>query len=258
MALDWLKLREPAPKKLEGARKQAHWAAQALAKAARANLAAMADDSHSALLWGPKTKAVVTQALPKGTRAGLDIAKLELIFWADGKEERGAASERWLDARLAAAGLKPASSVKLPYEVPQEPLSGDPNLSALQSWLAASAEALDEVRAKHATLKPGPSYLWPHHFDIATLFAVGPEKSIGVGVSMGDHYYAQPYGYISPYPVPKDPTLPKLPPGGRWHTREFFGAVATADELLAQKDPRAALMAVIEAAIATSREWLHG
>jgi len=258
MAMDWSTLREPAPGKLAAAREQAHWAAQALTKAARANLAAVPDDSHSALLWGPRTRALVTQALPHGARAGLDLAKLELIFWSGDKEERGAASEGWLDARLAAAGLKPASGAKLPYDIPKRDLKKDAGLAALERWLAAAAEALDEARARHGDLAPGPSFLWPHHFDIAMLLTAAPDKTIGVGVSMGDHYYAQPYAYISPYPAPKNATPPALPPGGHWHSRDFFGAVATADELLAQRDPRAALLAVIDAAVAAGRGWLHG
>ena len=260
MAFDWTSLRKPAPASLLAARETAHCAAQALARAARANLAPAPDDSHSALLWGPKVKAIVTQALPKDARAGLDVAKLELVFWSGGREERGGPDGKWLDAKLAAAGLEPASGVKLPYDLPKKELKKDDGLAALERWLAAAADLLAEVRARHQALHPGPVYLWPHHFDIATLLAVSKEKSIGVGISMGDDFYAQPYAYVSPYPSPRvDPSAPKLPPlprGGHWHTEEFFGAVATADELLAQPDPRAACLAVIEAAIEASKKWL--
>ena len=58
--------------------------------------------------------------------------------------------------------------------------------------------------------------------------------------------------------APKDPQLPALPPAGRWHTQDFFAAVATADDLLAQADPRAALVGVIDAAFEASRGWLEG
>ena len=81
-------------------------------------------------------------------------------------------------------------------------------------------------------------------------------RSIGVGLSPGDETYAQPYFYVSPWPAPKNPKLPALPPGGHWHTKDFFAAVATADELLAQEDPRAALIAVIDAAFEAGRRWL--
>jgi hypothetical protein len=104
---------------------------------------------------------------------------------------------------------------------------------------------------------------WPHHFDIAIL--VGLEeghaesaRSIGIGVSPGDEYYAEPYAYVSPYPRPDVSGLPALPPGGRWHTRDFFAAVATASDILALPNPRAGLTAIIDAAFETGLRRLHG
>lgn len=265
MALDWSTLREPAPGKLAAARETAHYALQWVARAARANLPAAPDDSHSALLWDAELQGLVTQPLQPGAKLGLRIATLEMVFTKDGKPatlampgRTQAAANDWLDRELAARKLKPASATKLPYEVPVRPFSKERGLDALARWFAAAAEALGEARARHQDLAPGPVYLWPHHFDLATLLTVAPEKTIGVGVSPGDHYYAQPYAYISVYPAPKGAKPPALPPGGHWHEKDFFGAVATADELLAQPDPRAALLAVIDAAVAAGRGWLHG
>ncbi len=257
MPYDWSSLRQPPPATLVGAREAAHAAAQAVTKAARANLPAAPDDSHSALYWQthngrdafPGT--LVTAPLPRRVKVGLDVANLEYVFFSELGWERGA-SETWLDGRLKAAGLAPGSGVKLPYagEVPKA-RGKAAGLDALARWFAAAADALEEVRTKHNALAPSPAYLWPHHFDLATLLTVTKEKSIGVGISMGDHYYAQPYAYVSPYPAPKGASRPALPAGGHWHTKDFFGAAATADELLAQKEPRAALLAVIEAALKT-------
>ena len=252
MTFDWSKLREPTPRKLGAAREAAHTAAQWLTKAARANLPPKDDDSHSALLWDAERAALVTQPFEHGVRVGLDVASLELMFLQGGRQERGATGN-WLDAKLKAAGLQPASPVKLPYDVPENSLKKEPGLATLALWFAAGADVLEEVRTRHARLNPSPSWLWPHHFDMATLLTLAAEKSVGVGISMGDAYYAQPYAYISPYPAPQDAAPPALPAGGHWHTREFFGAVATADELLAQPDPRASLLTVIEAAIAALR-----
>jgi hypothetical protein len=104
---------------------------------------------------------------------------------------------------------------------------------------------------------------WPHHFDIALLVRLdeggGEEaRSIGIGFSPGDEYYQEPYFYISPYPSPKNPTLPTLPPGGHLHTRDFFAAVGTAREFLELPDPHAAVMVVIDAAFGAGRRWLDG
>ena len=83
-------------------------------------------------------------------------------------------------------------------------------------------------------------------------------RSIGIGFSPGDEYYQEPYLYVSPYPVPKNPTPPALPSGGHWHTKDFFGAVATAQEFLAPPDPRAAVLMIIDAAFGAGRRWLDG
>ncbi|MBV8031672.1 MAG: hypothetical protein JO035_09210 [Betaproteobacteria bacterium] len=257
MTYDWSKLREPAPGKLVAAREAAHWAAQALTKAARANLDAKPDDSHSALVWDAHEAMLVTQPLPLGVVVGLDVAKLELVVLRGGHAARRAApADAWLDEELRKSGLKPASGTSLPYDIPRKDSAEKANLAALARWFAASAEALEEARAKHAAVA-SPLYLWPHHFDIATLLSYPGGKSIGVGISMSDHYYAQPYLYVSVYPAPADAVHPTLP-AGHCHTKDFFGAVATADELLAQRDPRAALVAVIDAAVDQGRRWLHG
>jgi hypothetical protein len=58
--------------------------------------------------------------------------------------------------------------------------------------------------------------------------------------------------YVCPHPQPDAENLPALPPGGRWHTKDFFGAVATGTDLLALSDPRKGLMAIVEAAFEES------
>jgi hypothetical protein len=272
MAGDWSGLRQPAPGALTGAREVAHCAVQWATKAARANLPAAPDDSHSALSWDAGMGALESASLPWGTRVGVQLGLLELIVTQDGKAETLALDgcttgtvNDWLDLKLAARGLKPASAAKLPYEVAHRPLKNDPGLAALAGWFAAAAEVLEEVRAKTASIRPGPGPVrcWPHHFDIAVLVsfdAGGGEsaRSIGIGVSPGDQYYPQPYAYVSPYPAPRNPKLPALPPAGHWHTRDFFAAVATGEALLAERDPRAALLAVIDSAFEAGRGWLDG
>lgn len=273
MAIDWASLREPPPEKLGSARELAHYAVQWATRAARANVPAVPDDSHSTLAWDNTEGALVSQPLPKGVKIGLRPAMLELLFIHGGRTDcyalhgRSAeAANEWLDAKLAGQNLKPASEVKLPYEVPARPLARDaaarPGLEALARWFGAAADVLQEVHARYAH-RPGPSpaRLWPHHFDLAVLVqlqegAGESARSIGVGISLGDEYYPQPYAYISPYPSPKDPELPPLPPGAHWHTKDFFGAVATAGEFLPLADPRAGLLAVIDAAFAAGRRWL--
>jgi hypothetical protein len=144
-------------------------------------------------------------------------------------------------------------------------LSREPGLAALSRWFGAAADVLEAVRDKYGSIKPGPgpARCWPHHFDIAVLVELGEgvgaaARSIGVGFSPGDEYYEEPYFYVSPYPAPRNPALPALPPGGHWHTKDFLGAVATAREFVALPDPCGAVTAVIDAAFAAGRRWLDG
>lgn len=260
MQVAWSMLRKPEPTALAAARALAHRAAQWPARAALANLKPLPDESHASLAWDPEMAALLGQKLPGGARVGLRIAVHELVFVKGKRTEAfrmGTRSEAeagsWLDGTLAAAGLKPASGTKLPYDMPSalfaRPAQEAANLATLSVWFAAGAELLEELREKYKRLKPGPVRCWPHHFDIATLLQVDEKRSIGIGLSPGDEHYAQPYFYLSPYPKPDAGNLPALPPGGRWHANGFFGAVAPATDLLALPEPRAGLLQVLEVAL---------
>jgi len=273
MPLAWSMLRNPPPTTLAAARALAHRAAQWPARAARANLEPTPDDSHSALAWDPGMAALLSQPLKGGVRVGLRVAVLELVFTKGSQTEacalarnKDAEAGNWLDGKLAAEGLKPASAATLPYDMPPAGFARaadeGPRLAALAAWFAAGAELLEELRAKHQRFKPGPTRCWPHHFDIAMGVELeepqtAAARSIGIGVSPGDDYYAQPYFYLSPYPRPNTDNLPPLPPGGRWHKKEFFGAVATAVDILALPEPRGGLMRIADAAFEESLKRLH-
>jgi hypothetical protein len=240
------------------------------ARAARANLEPAPDDSHTSLAWDPIMAALLGQPLEGGVRVGLRVAVHELVFTKGSRTEAftlagkaDADAGNWLDGKLAAQGLKPASGTKLPYEMPStlfaRPVDEAPRLAALSVWFAAGAELLEELRKKYKRFKPGstPVRCWPHHFDIAMLVELEGARAIGIGLSPGDDYYAQPYFYLSPTPRPNTGNLPSLPPGGRWHTKGFFGAVATATDLLALPDPRAGLLEIVDAAFEESLGRLH-
>jgi len=279
MRFDWSKLGRTPPTALVTARSLAHHAAQWPTRAARANLKSLSGESHSAFIWDASHAALVTEALPaKGgdVRVGIRPARLELIvtrgdnvldaFQFEARTD--AAAGAWIDSKLRALSLKPAGDVTLPYDLPDHPTGGRPHqlgklgreLGELSRWFAGSADVLDEF-ARLRGLRVGPVLCWPHHFDIATLvnFDEGRSenpRSIGVGVSPGDEYYAQPYVYISPWPRIEGEELPDLPPPGHWHTEGFFGAVATGEEILAMKDRGRELLAFITAAFEIGREHL--
>ena len=273
MPIAWSMLHNPEPTTLVAARVLAHRGAQWAARAARANLEPVPDDSHSALTWDGAKAALLSQPLKGGTQVGLRIGVLEVIVSTKNKTEAfplatntEAEVADWLDGMLVEQGLKPAGGLKLPYEMPAtnfaRAVDEGPRLAALASWFAAGAELFEELRSKYKRYKPGPGPVrcWPHHFDMAFVVELEAQKNgraIGIGLSPGDDYYAQPYFYLSPYPKPADTAdLPALPPGARWHTREFFGAVVTGVDLLALADPQAGLLAALDTAFAESLKRL--
>ena len=283
MATDWSRLGGVAPDALVKARSLAHHAAQWPTKAARANLAAVPDDSHSSLVWGAGLAAFLSQPLATkngAIRIGVGIADLRLMivrgsaagasFALDGRSNAEAGT--WIDAALRAEGLAPASVVKLPYEVPDHAVargaqygaSGEAAaLAELARWFGAAAEALDDVSARFRDLRPGPSPVlcWPHHFDIATVIELGAgqgesARSVGIGLSPGDEFYAQPYWYVSPSPKLDAASLPKAPLSGHWHTQGFLAAVATGADTLKLGDRRRELVAFIIEAVEIGRARL--
>jgi hypothetical protein len=278
---NWSALGRVAPQGLVNARLLAHHALQWPARCARANLKTLADDSHASFEWDAPLAALVTQPLrtPAGdVRIGLRLAGLALllvrngaildVLQLNGKPEQVAGV--WVDAKMQALGLRPASGIKLPYELPGHAVAQgarydlymqERELGELARWFAGAAAALEDTRERLAELRPGttPVRCWPHHFDIATVANLDPSgtekaRAIGIGLSPGDEHYAQPYAYVSP--SPRFERLPDPPRPGRWHTEGFFGAVATGDAVLAEANRGQALLHFIMEAVEIARKRL--
>jgi hypothetical protein len=284
MAQTWTQIGTIDPTALAEARLQAHHAAQWLTRAARANLPPKPDDSHTNLGWDDQLGALQSHNLDASDagpfRFGLRIAPLTLLAMQgdtildalalDGK--RDAEAGAWIDQHAAASDLRAPSSAILPYVVPHHPVAAggryscaphEAQFAELARWFSAADDVLQETKAKlgQAGAGPSPVRCWPHHFDIATLLSLKTgdaetAPSIGIGMSPGDDYYAQPYFYVSPWPRPPVSALPDPPAPGHWHTKDFVAAVVAGDALLACKDRRAAAREFIDAGIAASRRLL--
>src|SRR5262245_18417708 len=279
MRFDWSKMGRIAPSGLVAARNLAHHAAQWPTRAARANLKAEPDDSHSAFTWEASHAALLTRGLPaKGgdVRAGIRMTRLELIITRgdnvlDAVQLQGKTDAQagiWFDSKLRLLGLKQAGDVRLPYELPDHPLGERPHeigmlgreLGELARWFGGASDVLEEFVGKLPRLEGSPVLCWPHHFESATLVVLGKGQpnapSVGVGVSPGDEYYAQPYVYHSPWPRLDRSKLHDLPPPGHWHTEGLFGAVATGEQILAMRDRDQVLLAFVNAAFEIGRTSL--
>ena len=247
-------------RQLSEARLQAHYAVQWLARTARAYIQPQPDDGHTSLLWDRSLDGLMTQALPDGTRLSLQIADLSLA-WHGGtragpvqsfglNQQPDTQARQWLGAQLAARGLDArALDAASPYPLPTHAIARGAVYDA-----AGCADAL-------AALAASPVCCWPHHFDLATLITLPTRNAnvtgyVGVGLSPGDHYYDEPYYYVSVYPKPDPAALPSLPALGSWHTHEFTAAVAPAHRIVAAKDQNRETDDFLRGSVAVALELL--
>jgi len=121
------------------------------------------------------------------------------------------------------------------------------------AWRAISA-AMENFRAGIPE-ETSPVQLWPHHFDLAMTWLPGEkipgqdpadeeysDKQMSFGFTFGDTTIAEPYFYITPYPLPEAFPKLSLPSGTTWHTEGFNGAVLPYRSLVQSADPNGYLL----------------
>ena len=268
----WKPLRTIEHHQLTQARLAAHYAAQWLARAARAYIEPKADDSHTNLGWDQVLGGLATHPLPDGSQLALRIADLTLLLPRPQASElslqnRSDADIRaCLGPRLGTMGLDPLALDKpLPYDMPASAIASGGHylihelksaLGQLSGWYDNASRALDNVRHELVArgLRAPPVRCWPHHFDLDTLIYLSARpdniRTMGVGFSPGDEYYHEPYFYVSIYPAPAVTTLPALPIG-HWHSHDFTAAILTAGRILDESDQGAAVETFLRSATHT-------
>jgi len=229
-----------------------HSAVQWASRAARANIASRRDDSHSNLGWSDRHAALTSHPLDESQRLQLgfsfsngaliwlkDHAVVDALELADHGE---ATAEDWCNEHLSSADLNTTDQAEMPYQlnpVTYEELKGTESaLQTLGAWFAHANSALEALVAVHGgNAATAPTVrCWPHHYDLATLFSLDdgdPEtvRSVGIGVSPGDHFYAEPYLYCNPWPVPEG-SLPAIDGPMQWHTDGFTSLVCPAHRMV--------------------------
>jgi hypothetical protein len=257
--------------RLREARLAAHYAAQWLARIARAYIPPRPHDFHTNLGWNGTLDGLMTHELPQGRIAVLKIPELTLVVRdvASGGEEhvlnldgrRDADIRDWLGHLLDEMGLDAvALDAPSPYQMPAHPIGqGAPYAAAalaqplaeLAAWFGDADLVLAQARERAGArgLDVPPVRCWPHHFDLDSLIALGGGRTVGAGFCPGDNYYDEPYFYVSRYPAPDVSRLPSLPLSGHWHTRDFTAALALARDIAAAADQQTACEAFLNAAI---------
>jgi hypothetical protein len=270
----WRNVRRIHYMQLHVARLQAHYAAQWLARTARAFVAERPHDGHTNLGWDVAFAGLTTHALPDGSRLGLRIADLTLAV-VDGAADElpldGRAEPEvraWLGGQMNKRGFDARKlDASAPYSIPWHVITTGARytldeqiepLAALAAWFANANAALGAVRKKLTAsgLKAPPVRCWPHHFDMDSLVALGRGRSMGIGFSPGDEYCDEPYFYVSIWPEPPIPKLPLLPAMAHWHTHKFLAALAPAHKILAARDQGGYVERFLDAATAAALEAL--
>jgi hypothetical protein len=260
---------------LHAARLQAHYAAQWLARAARAYIPIRPHDTQTSLGWDDAFGGFVTHPLPDGSRLGLRIADLTLAFLdvhprelsLDGRSETEVRT--WLGGHVAARNL-PAGKLDdpSPYAMPDHALAlgarysldelGDA-FKVLGTWCANANAALTGVQKHLAAkkLKAPEVRCWPHHFDLDCPVELPHDRTMGIGYCPGDEFCDEPYFYTSMWPEPSIPKLPLLPAMAHWHTYKFLAALAPAHKIVAAHDQGAYVEQFLDVSVRAALDALR-
>jgi hypothetical protein len=247
----WQPIRPEESTHLSDARLQLHHAAQFGAAAGISFLEHQPDGRHANLEWVPALAGLFSRVIPARTpfRIGVRPADLTLLIVTEKDQSIGryrlhgrtiVEATQWIRAQIARLGADAARyTLKRDYEIPRHPVAMGDSFDAsersqfeeLSKWFTNGASILNSLaRSIHDASEVR---CWPHHLDIATLVQVASERTIGVGLEPGDHYYDEPYFYVDIRPQPPVAQARTRPLWGRgkWHTREWVGAVLPGSRL---------------------------
>lgn len=148
-----------------------------------------------------------------------------------------------------------------------------PGYSAKHTHLIA--QALNSVSSAMAIFRAGireetsPIQLWPHHFDLSLLWLPGEkipgqdpdneeyaDKQMNFGFVLGDQGIAEPYFYITAYPLPEALPNIRLPIQTTWCSEGFSGAVLLYKSLTEHRDPNAYLLDLWRRLLYAGREYM--
>lgn len=253
---EWDELGTPAPDSLVDDRLQLHHAAQLLAAFGQTLVKPRDDDSHRSATWDPRRRLFLSDLAPGELRLALAPAPFSVRLLSQGQEAasmelRGRTLEEaygWLEGTVGAILGKGEVEMGRPeFEIPDHPVGegtvfspGSAGMAELERWFHDAHLALEALRS----VEPRATAVrcWPHHFDIATLVVIEESedpmemRTVGLGLSPGDEFYAEPYWYGNAWPRPKPDALPQLEGPGQWRTKGWVGVVFTGSHLVASGD----------------------
>jgi len=264
-ALTWRPVGGADPHCLGEARRQAHSAAQWLARLAHSYMAPQPDARHTLLRWDPQRLALVTQEFLPALTAELRIPGLALQFKQDGRpvphvieadDRTPAEVEAWILVELLHRGLdRDRFSKSLPYQMP-DLITGDAvgyvaaplaaELGELAAWFANAAEILGAIASEAPPAPASPTlapWCWPQLFHLAVLLPLHPHDPsrgpmLRAGFSLGDGGSDQACFYVMPHDAAATPPS---------------ASVLPAASFLAERQPAEAVLDRLRAAIGALR-----
>ncbi|MBD2504197.1 hypothetical protein [Anabaena azotica] len=243
------------PQELTQSRLQLHYAVQYIAATGAALVEPLPDDSHTSMIWNPVLEAFVGATIRGDQPFQIAIKPVSLTLSLIDPQNNTIASLPlhgktmlegldWLQQEISKLGIDANKIVLLDFpsdDFPAHPLAHGASFDASQEGelreLASYYITAHRLLQAMVTTYENASaiYIWPHHFDIATLITLPSSKNensltVGVGLSPGDTSYQEPYWYVSPYPYPDIANLPSLDGQAFWHTQYWVGAVLPASQ----------------------------
>lgn len=256
---NWQPLTHTKTTDLNKAATQLHHAAQFVAIFGNSLLPKASDDSQSSMVWLPKLKALAGQEvnLKRRIRMALLYESFELqlineneealgVFPLSGQTKTTAISFVRTQARSfgkKADDIQPISHFELPKHGLDEGapfhMTDPGHFQELARYRHNAQLALTEIAGQYEYATPAAT--WPHHFDTGSVIPVKfddqskPTKTVGIGMAPADKMAGEFYYYVNHWQ--KDgkvdyKTLPSLPAGAEWHTKDWKGAILKMSEVL--------------------------
>lgn len=261
-----------------------HHAAQLVAAVGNSLLPKADDDSQSNLEWLPGINALAGQPVDGSFRAALRYLPFELLVLDDqnrireGKAIQGCTKKdlmKWLQGaiiRVGGAGneVQPIDH----FNIPDHPVDHgekfpiiDPALHNELIFYRSNADwILNEVAGLYKDVSPVRT--WPHHFDTGAVMTLAKgqqgaaSKTIGIGWAIPDDEFDEPYYYVNHWTKKGEidyDQLPELEGAGRWHLKDWKGAVLNSSDVIAQRqtaDQQQEVLQFFRSAIRATKSFL--